>query len=234
MQLLRKVRHSRWGCGVIEFVHIFGFNRISSHHSAVHFLLGHCSAVLWKGYAFHTYILWKTPSVERWVLAWGWMDVQHMVNLEGTGVQIKAWSLFEAEACTIFSLRRLTILTTHMLTPLTTGILTTLMRQLTTLTTWVSWPLRCWPLWPLRYWPLWPLWSKSTSWPLNKDSNPPSSFPFPLSLLFNDRYNPVWWWCLKINPAGDCTCGIAQRSTRIVGGQEVEVDEWPWQVGVFL
>merc|ERR1719220_1436258 len=32
--------------------------------------------------------------------------------------------------------------------------------------------------------------------------------------------------------AGDCTCGIAKRSTRIVGGQEVEVNEWPWQAGM--
>merc|ERR1719500_2758725 len=32
--------------------------------------------------------------------------------------------------------------------------------------------------------------------------------------------------------AGDCTCGVAKRSTRIVGGQEVEVNEWPWQAGM--
>merc|ERR1712088_431569 len=32
--------------------------------------------------------------------------------------------------------------------------------------------------------------------------------------------------------SSDCTCGIAQRSTRIVGGQEVEVNEWPWQAGM--
>merc|ERR1712088_674872 len=30
----------------------------------------------------------------------------------------------------------------------------------------------------------------------------------------------------------DCICGLAQRATRIVGGQEVEVNEWPWQAGM--
>merc|ERR1712130_553381 len=34
------------------------------------------------------------------------------------------------------------------------------------------------------------------------------------------------------NGTGDCTCGIAKRSTRIVGGVETEVNEWPWQAGM--
>ena len=32
----------------------------------------------------------------------------------------------------------------------------------------------------------------------------------------------------------DCICGLAQRGARIVGGQEVEVNEWPWQVGILI
>ena len=30
----------------------------------------------------------------------------------------------------------------------------------------------------------------------------------------------------------DCKCGLAQRATRVVGGQDTEVNEWPWQAGL--
>ena len=43
---------------------------------------------------------------------------------------------------------------------------------------------------------------------------------------------------LKFNadPTEDCICGLSKKGQRIVGGQEVTVDEWPWQVirGGFL
>merc|ERR1712013_235083 len=32
--------------------------------------------------------------------------------------------------------------------------------------------------------------------------------------------------------SGDCKCGLAERRTRIVGGVETEVNEWPWQAGM--
>jgi len=44
--------------------------------------------------------------------------------------------------------------------------------------------------------------------------------------------------CLGEEPAttaavpDDCKCGLAQRATRVVGGQTTEVNEWPWQAGI--
>jgi len=32
--------------------------------------------------------------------------------------------------------------------------------------------------------------------------------------------------------SGDCKCGLAKRTSRIVGGVESEVNEWPWQVAM--
>ena len=32
------------------------------------------------------------------------------------------------------------------------------------------------------------------------------------------------------NPNGPCNCGIAQRTTRIIGGTPTEINEYPWMV----
>ena len=42
-------------------------------------------------------------------------------------------------------------------------------------------------------------------------------------------------WILKffvLAVPDDCKCGLAQRATRVVGGQDSEVNEWPWQAGL--
>ena len=32
------------------------------------------------------------------------------------------------------------------------------------------------------------------------------------------------------NPNGPCNCGIAQRTTRVIGGIPTEINEYPWMV----
>jgi len=35
------------------------------------------------------------------------------------------------------------------------------------------------------------------------------------------------------SPASSCKCGLAQRGTRIIGGNQTEVNEYPWQVAMY-